>query len=107
MSAGSAERSSIAGSWRLADGWGVIDRPEESEHGGRLYAAPLATGPVSVLEGPSAVVARAALVGSDLTAIRDCLVETLDVAHGSVDDAAVAELLGELVGLGMLHHAHP
>lgn len=88
--------------WERTPGWGVVDRPEEGEHGGRLYAAALASGPVTVLDGPSAIVARAALAGHDLACIRDVLAAGLEVDGAAVDEGAVTELLADLVALGLL-----
>ena len=52
-------------SWTRDPGWGVVDRPEEADHGGVLYAADLSTGEILRLEGPTAVIARAALAGHE------------------------------------------
>lgn len=89
-------------SWRLAPGWGVVDRPQEAEHGGRLYASCLVDGPIVTLEGPAAVVARAVLSGKDLTEVRRWTAQALGVPDDDVDEAAVHELVAELVGLGLL-----
>lgn len=91
--------------WSRTPGWGVVDRPADADHGGRLYAAPLASGPVTVLHGPSAIVARSALAGDDLGAIRSRLAEELDVDAAEVDDTVVQELLEVLVELGLLRPA--
>lgn len=88
--------------WARTPGWGVVDRPDDADHGGRLYAAALATGPVTVLDGPSAIVARAALAGHDLGAIRVRLAGELQVDLGDVDEAAVEELVHDLIELGLL-----
>ena len=89
-------------SWRPAPGWGVVDRPAEGEHGGRLYASSLVDGPIVTLEGPAAVVARAVLEGKDLTEVRRWTAQALDVPDDDVDETAVHELVAELVGLGLL-----
>lgn len=89
-------------SWRLAPGWGVVDRPEEGEHGGRLYVSSLVDGPIINLEGPAAVVARAVLEGKDLTEVRRWTAQALEVPDDDVDETAVHELVAELVDLGLL-----
>ena len=88
--------------WRRSPGWGVVDRADEGEHGGRMYAAPLDTGVIHVLDGPAAVVCRAALAGLDATGVRAETARLLEVAVDDVDEEVVDELLAELVELGVL-----
>lgn len=88
--------------WAPAPGWGVVDRPDETERGGRLYAAALDSGVIQVIEGPAAVVGRAALAGHGISGIRDALADRLEVATSDVDVVAVQALLDELVELGVL-----
>lgn len=88
--------------WHLSPDWGFVDRPAETEHGGRLYAAPLITGEISILEGASAVVTRAALAGGDIADIRTSAARDLEVASEDIDLEVVEEVLGELVAMGFL-----
>lgn len=91
--------------WRRAPGWGVVDRPDGADHGGRMYAAQLDSGVIHVLEGPAAVVCRAALSGLDAAGIRAEAARVLGAAVDDVDEDVVAELLDELAGLGVLQVA--
>lgn len=88
--------------WHLAPGWGVVDRPTEGEHGGRLYAAQLLSGEISVVGGATAVVTRAALDGHDLTGIRRVTAVGLGVPMADVDLDVLREVLDGLVSLGLL-----
>lgn len=88
--------------WERSPGWGVVDRPDDGEHGGTVYAAPLDTGVVHVLRGPAAVVCRVALTGRDRDAVRQGTAEALGTDAGSVDDQALQELLDDLVRMGLL-----
>lgn len=92
----------MTGGWAPAEGWGVVDRPDEAPRGGRLYAAALDSGVIRVIEGPAAVVCRAALAGRAVSDIRDALADRLEVATTDVDVVAVQALLAELVELGVL-----
>ena len=95
----------MTGGWERGRGWGVVDRPDEGEHGGTLYAAPLATGVIHVLRGPAAVVARAACTGGDLEHLRGAVASDLGTDVDSVDVEALAELLDELTDLGLVRRA--
>lgn len=88
--------------WERSPGWGVVDSPDDGEHGGTVYAAPLDTGVVHVLRGPAAAVCRVALVGRDLDAVRQGAAEALGIGTGSIDDEALQELLDDLVRMGLL-----
>ena len=92
----------MTAAWGRGQGWGVVDRPGDGEHGGTLYAAALDTGVIHVLEGPAAVVCRAALGGVDAEGVRHVLADQLDVEATDVDDLAVEALLDDLVSLGVL-----
>lgn len=91
--------------WERGPGWGVVDRDDEGEHGGTLYAAPLDTGVIHVLRGPAAVVCRAAFTGADTDAIRTAVARELGAAAEDVDVETLEELLEELVALGVLRPA--
>jgi hypothetical protein len=93
--------------WELSPGWGVVDRPDDGEHGGALYAAPLATGVIHVVKGPAAVVCRAALTGRDRDGVLGAAAEALATSLDSIDEQAVEELLGDLVRVGVLRHVAP
>lgn len=88
--------------WQRHPAWGVVDRAADGDHGGRMYVAPLDTGIIRVLEGPAAVVCRAALAGLDVAGIRRAAAAELDVDVEDVDGEVVVELLEELVELGVL-----
>ena len=91
--------------WQRNAEWGVVDRPKDGEHGGVLFAASLTEGLIHRVEGPAAVVARAALRGEGLTVIRRSCASELGVPEDDVDELALAELLEDLVTLGLLHKA--
>jgi hypothetical protein len=88
--------------WTRSDGWGVVDRPDLGNHGGRLYAAPLISGEITVLDGAAAVVTRSALSGADLHEIGNMTAAALSIPREDVDDEVATALLDELVGLGLL-----
>jgi hypothetical protein len=88
--------------WSRADDWGVVDRPDEKAHGGRLYVAPLRSGEITVLEGAAAVVARAALAGVPLQGMRTYAADALAVAEDLVDVGVVEDVVTDLVRLGLL-----
>lgn len=88
--------------WDRHPGWGVADRPDDGEHGGRVYVAPLDSGVIHVLEGPSALVLRAALQGLGLDGIHRSVARELSVGVEEVDLEVVGELLDDLVALGVL-----
>lgn len=91
-----------ASSWSRSHAWGLVDRPEAQDHGGRLYAAPLTSGEIVVIEGPAAVVARAALAGLDTAEIRRVAAAHLGVTWEDIDEEVVGSLLDQLVVLGLL-----
>lgn len=93
--------------WALAPGWGVVDRPDDGEHGGRLYVAPLLTGEITVVEGPAAVVARAALAGHTGAELSSAVASELRVASEEVDDEVLEQLVDELRALGVLRRVAP
>ncbi|AXH96880.1 hypothetical protein [Ornithinimicrobium avium] len=99
---GAGDAKEQTSTWQRDPAWGVADRPEEGDHGGRVYVAPLDTGIIHVLAGPAAVVCRGALAGHDVDAIREVAARELDVERDDVDPAAVRELLDELVSMGLL-----
>lgn len=86
--------------WVLADGWGMVDRPEDGEHGGTLYLAPVRTGEIHVVTGAAAVVARASLVSTDLPELRDRTADALQVTPEEVDDEVLVEVLDDLQVMG-------
>lgn len=88
--------------WQLTPGWGFVDRPEEIEHGGRLYAAHLLTGEIAILQGATAVVARSALAGGDVVRVREHAAREFGVRPEDVDPEVLAEVISELGALGLL-----
>ena len=91
--------------WTRAPGWGVVDRPEQGDHGGTVYAAPLADGAISVLEGAAAAVCRAALVGADLEGVARAVAGDLGVGLDDVDGEVLTDVLDELAALGVVVRA--
>lgn len=91
--------------WERSPGWGVVDRPDDGDHGGTVYAAPLDTGVVHVLRGPAAVVCRVAMAGRDRDGVRRAAAEALGIGTGSIDDEVLQELLDDLVRVGVLRRA--
>lgn len=88
--------------WQRSPGWGVVDRPDDGEHGGAVYAAPLDTGVIHVLKGPAAAVCRAALPGRDRTGVLRAVAEELVTSVERIDEQALEELLADLVRVGVL-----
>ncbi|MFB9731732.1 hypothetical protein [Ornithinimicrobium kibberense] len=86
--------------WVLADGWGMVDRPEDGEHGGRVYLAPVRTGEIHVVTGAAAVVARSSLFSTDLPELRDRTADALQVTPEELDDEVLVEVLDDLQRLG-------